>query len=236
MGRPRKHCAATDRAAGWLTTLAAERQVTHTGAVVRLTVIALAFLAQIAQAQPGMTPAQLQPQSPSPSVMDRRWSVSLAIGSQGFEQKDEGVSKIDMGVLDVGARFRIRPAIEVGLGLVLGGTDDPAEASTGGLFADFRYRFLAERRWNIYAGVGLGVVSLASKDATEDAKKGRGAFRLGVGLERRFRAFAIHADLRFIRVAQNKDLPRPEFPDPTWQFSRYGLAGASLSVGGALYF
>lgn len=181
--------------------------------------------------------AQLQPTEPAaPSVMDRRWAVSAGIGWESLEAKVEDGSKVTFGMLDLAGRFRATPAIELGLGLVAGGAEG-GELTTGGLFIDFRYRFRAEHAWNIYVGLGLGVQSVATKDGTEEEKKGRGALRVvPFGIERRWTMFAVFGEVRVVGVAENKELPAPATQVPAWQFSRYGLGGGHVVFGANLYF
>lgn len=190
----------------------------------------------VAQA-PGQ--AQLQPAEPAaPSVMDRRWAVSAGIGWESFEAKVEDGAKVTFGMLDLAGRFRVKPAIELGLGLVAGGAEG-GELTTGGLFVDIRYRFRAEHAWNIYVGLGLGVQSVATKDGTEDERKGRGALRVvPFGIERRWTGamFALFGEVRVVGVAENKELAAPATPFPAWQFSRYGLGGGHVVFGTNLYF
>ena len=115
-------------------------------------------------------------------------------------------------------RFRITPPIEVALALLAGGSK--GDLSTGGLFADVRYRFFAENVWNFYALAGIGLVSAGSKNGSDAEKKGRGSLRLGVGGERRFGHFAVFAELCAIGVGQNKDVGAQTTQQPVdyeWQ-------------------
>lgn len=181
--------------------------------------------------------AQLQPtESAPPSVMDRRWAVSAGIGWESLEAKVDDGSKVTFGMLELAGRFRVRPAIELGLGLVAGGAEG-GELTTGGLFLDLRYRFFAERPWNFYVGFGLGVQSVGNKDGTEEERKGRGALRfVPIGIERRWTMFAAFFEARVIGIAENKELAAPATPFPAWQFSRYGLGGGHVTFGVNLYF
>jgi hypothetical protein len=190
--------------------------------------------ASVAHAQ---APGEAAPvQASAPSVMDRRWAVSAGIGWESFEAKVDNGYKVTFAMVDLAGRFRIRREIELGLGLVAGGAE-AGELTTGGLFIDGRYRFRAEKAWNIYVGLGLGVQSVANKDGTEDEKKGRGALRVvPFGIERRWSKLAIFGEVRVVGVAQNKELAAPAMPFPAWQFSRYGLGGGHVVFGGNLYF
>ena len=133
------------------------------------------------------------------------------------------------------AGFDSARILEVALTLDGGGGSNNSY-STGGMCADFRYRFMAEQAWNVYALAGLGFASIAAKDATDPEKKGRGLFRVGGGVERRFGAFAIEAELRLFGVAQNKDLAVQAPPTTNSELAHDGVSGASLTLAGSDYF
>lgn len=166
--------------------------------------------------------------------MNRRWAIGAQLGWETLTIQHGDKQKVTFGMLELAARFRIRPAIEVSLALRGGGTD--GDISLGGLYADFRYRFRAEQKWNIYAFAGLGVMAAAQKMATDAEKKGRGSLRLGGGLERRFGAFAADVELHLVGIGENKNAPEPVMPSTAGQLSRYGLSGGSLMIGVTYYF
>jgi hypothetical protein len=174
------------------------------------------------------------PPAPAPTVMNRRWAIGAQLGWETLTIKHGDEQKVTFGMLELAARFRIRPAIEVSLALRGGGT--AGDISLGGLYADFRYRFRAEEKWNLYAFAGLGVMSAAQKMATDAEKKGRGSLRLGGGLERRLGSFAVDAELHIVGIGENKSAPEPVMPSTAGQLSRYGLSGGSLMIGVTYYF
>jgi hypothetical protein len=169
--------------------------------------------------------------------MDRRWSISAGLGWETLNVKTTSGNgdKITFGMLDLAGRFRIIRTVDVGLGIVGGGAEG-GDVSIGGFYIDGRYRFLAERPWNLSLGLGLGVASVAAKDGSKEEKKGRGSVRVGFGVERRFRSFALFGEVRIIGVAGNKDLVEPASPPPSWEFSKYGLSGGHVTFGGTFYF
>lgn len=176
----------------------------------------------------------LHPPPPAPSVMDRRWSISASLGWETLTIQAGEKPKVAFGMLELDGRFRIRPAIQVGLVLMGGGT--AGDISLGGLYAEFRYRFRVEEKWNLWAAGALGVMSAAQKMASDDEKQGRGSLRLGGGLERRFGGFAVDAELHLVAIGENKKAPDPVMPSTAGQLSRYGLNGASLMIGVTYYF
>jgi hypothetical protein len=197
--------------------------------------VALLLLAGTASAQ---APGEVQPGPPQPmqqpSVMDRRWSVAASLGSLGLEPDRDDAGNVSFGMLELAVRFRIRAWIEVGLSGYGGGAME-GQLETGGLYLDGRYRFLAERSWNVFALLSLGVVSVAAEDATEPEKTGRGSIRLGAGVEKRFRAFALQAELRLVGVGENKDF-EPMAITPNQEMAKKNLNGGSLTIGGTFYW
>jgi hypothetical protein len=167
--------------------------------------------------------------------MDRQWAVALALGGQTFQPKTTGAPDVTFTMLELGGRYRIRPAIELALTLAAGGAMK-GQFSTGGLWVDFRYRFMAEQPWNVFALIGLGSVGVSGKDAADVDRKGRGALRLGGGVERRIGAWGIAAELRLWGAGENKDVPAVDPPTTAYQLARYGVSGASLMLGGTFYF
>jgi hypothetical protein len=181
--------------------------------------------------------AQLQPiyaTASRPSVMTRRWALGGGIGWQSISVLTDTGPNVTLGTLEIAGRFRIARSFEVGAILLLGGADG---LKSGGLYLEGRYRFLAERRWNIYIGYAIGVISVAPTDATKDEKRGRGGYRITLfGLERRWEKFALFGDVDLVGIAKNEDLMMPAMPTLAWQFARYRLSGGAVTFGGTFYF
>jgi len=188
----------------------------------------------------GLGPSAMEPVTglmlPKASVRDRPWSITFGIGGMDLSAKTEPEeTKTALTVIDLAAHYRITPAIQLGLSINAGGAAK-GNVSAGGIYIDFRYRFLAERPWNVYAIASLGSMSAADKEGTEEEKKGRGSLRFGLGGERRFKRFGIWAELRAGGVAENKDVPVPFVATAEWNFARYGLSFGTFTLGGTFYF
>lgn len=196
--------------------------------------LVVALLGGVASAQPSTVPAAPPAPAPPPSVMDRRWAIGLSLGWENVTIQTADKPKVTFGTLALAGRFRIRPTMEVALALWGGGT--AGDIGLAAIFAEFRYRFYAERPWNFYALGSLGTVSVAQKMASSDEKKGRGSLRLGVGGERRLGAFGLAADIGITAVGENKSAPDPVMPSTATQLSRFGLGGAYLMIGVTYYF
>jgi hypothetical protein len=190
----------------------------------RALLVVVAFTA-VAHAQ---APGQVEP---TPTVMARRWDVNVSLAGESLTAKTDGAKAVGFGGVELAGRFRIRPAIEVALAVAAAGNQG---IGTIGLFAEVRYRFLAERPWSPLACASLGVVSVADKTGSDTEKKGRGALRLGGGIERRIGNFGVEAALRLVGVAENTAVMTVQTAGQ--QLSRYGVSGAELVIGGNYYF
>jgi hypothetical protein len=196
-------------------------------------VLLLVMLTGTAFAQ---APGQVQPIAPPepPSVMDRRFSVDASLGALVLGPKERDGNNVTFTMFELAGRFRIRSFVDIGLSFHGAGAVK-GDVSAAGLYIDARYRFLAEQPWNIWALLSLGVASVANRDADDKAKAGRGSARIGFGVERRFRAWAIHAELRFIGIGENKDFEPTELT-PANEMAKAELNGGSLTFGGSFYF
>lgn len=183
-----------------------------------------------------VTVASAQPAAPSSSVMARRWAVSLAFGPEILRSKLDDAPRVTFGTLELSGRFRIRPAMEVALG-GRGGGAARGDLSTGGFYADFRYRFRPDQPLDFYAQIGLGVVSVAPKNGSDVEKKGRGALRFGGGVEWRFTPLlGVSFELRFVGIGENTEVPTPIAPSLDYEMSRYSVSGTQLALNTSLYF
>jgi hypothetical protein len=196
-----------------------------------LAVVVVLAAAPSAFAQaPGQTAA---PSAPASSVIENPWAVALGLVSEGLKPEVSAGSNVQFAGLELAGRYRFRPTMEVALSLSVAGSK--GDLGTGGLFADFRYHFRAEERWNFYALAGLGVVQAGSKNGTDMEKKGRGALHLGGGGEVRFGHVAVFAELTLLGVAPNTEVPDQSL-STAYLLERYGLSGGSLALGATYYF
>ena len=169
--------------------------------------------------------------APVSSVMDRRWAVDFALGGTILKAKTDGAKGVFFAGIELAARFRIRPPVEVALAFDAAGNQGIGLA---GFFVEGRYRFNAERAWNPFVLVSLGVMQVSDKTGSATEREGRGAIRIGGGVERRFGAWATSATFRFIGIAENKSV----MTDTTAgeKLSRYSASGGELMFGGTFYW
>jgi hypothetical protein len=191
------------------------------------------------------------------SVMANRWALGFSLGSMSLAPDAAPDDKTAFAVGELALRFRATPHIE--LELTVGGgrertpdnQDGDLAVSTGLLAA--RYRFRPEAAWNWFVMGGFGGAAVTRHDATDqerhDATQPLGM--LGVGVERRFRHFAIQAEARAIGIGNKpRDETMPASApaasgaiDPTAMSTTAAppaidekRAGGSLSVGLSYYF
>jgi hypothetical protein len=169
--------------------------------------------------------------------MAHRWSVAVGLGIESMTPKvDNGANGATTGfaTLELTGRFRPWRAIEFGLALDLG---TAGNLMSSGLYGDFRYRFMAEKALNVFALAGLGFGSAYDRNTqVAEEKQARGALRIGGGVEWRFDAFALTAEVRLFGLGENKKVvtttPRSDGND----LARYSTSGGALVLGATYYF
>jgi len=238
----------------------------------RLLALSLAplFAGSLAHAQaPGEEvpqPAAPAPDSPcaapcggcsrAESVMANRWSVGLSLGSMSLAPEGQPDNKTDFGVGELALRFRatLHLELEVSAG---GGREQLADNQQGDREVNVaalsaRYRFRPEAAWNWFVMGGIGGASVTRHDATkqerDDATHPLGM--LGIGIERRFRHFALQAEARAIGIGdKDRNDAMVESPLPTKPGAPAAMAttippaapsqkqsGGALTIGLSYYF
>ena len=199
-------------------------------------------------------------------VLARRWAIGLSLGHLGVtpEGAPEGTQS-EFRITELAVRYRATRKIELELALS-GGREvlpDDAEGSlaTGSVTLALRYRFRPEQRWNWFLMGGVGGTIVAPHDSTDlerqDATRPLGM--VGIGIERRFRRFALQAELRAVGLGQRADAmgdgpvvddggaPEPTpapVPRPPTQALPQGfattyadeLSGGVVTIGASYYF
>jgi Outer membrane protein beta-barrel domain len=177
------------------------------------------------------TPAPETAPAPAPaSVMANRWALTVGLGAQSLKAGDDNIGFL---TYELGARFRIVRPLEVALTIDAGAN---RADSYGGLWLDVRYNFLAERAWNIYAAIGLGLASAAEKNADDNDGHTRGSFRIGAGVERRFDVFSLSAELRVLTMSSNPNADVLDTVTPETELASDSSAGLGLVIGSTYYF
>jgi hypothetical protein len=220
-------------------------------------VVVAPVIAPVIVAPPTAAPAPAAPYAPyapaapavicRESVMAQRWSIGLSIGSMSLAPESAPERDTQFAVGELALRFRATRRLELELSLG-GGREQTAdhqegdhEVAAGALAARFRFR--PEAAWNWFAMVGVGGAAITRHDATdqerEDAMQPLGM--LGIGVERRFRRFALQAEARAIGIGEeDRDevmatadttemaVVAPELEQPQ--------AGGAVTIGLSYYF
>jgi hypothetical protein len=145
------------------------------------------------------------------TVMSRRWSVGLSLGSMTLAPDAAPDDKTAFAIGELALRFRATRHLE--LALAVGGgrertaDDEDGELSVSTALLEARWRFFPEHAWNFYAMAGLGGASVTRHDATDQERSDatQPLAMLGVGVERRFRHFALQAELRAVGMGNRDD-------------------------------
>ena len=183
------------------------------------------------------------------SVMANRWSIGLSFGGMSLAPKDSPDDTTGFAIGELALRYRVTRHLELELSAG-GGRERTSDDMEGDLSVtaaalSARYRFMPEAAWNLFVMGGIGGASVVRHDATDQERKDatQPFGMLGVGIERRFRHFAIEAELRGIGMGKAKD----DASDPpvaetavmsptTTRDPGVERSGASFSVGVSYYF
>jgi hypothetical protein len=200
-------------------------------------------------APPGMVEVATVP-APAPA-RPLRWSVGLNVGSLGVAPHMQPDNQSDFSVAQLALRYRPWRHLEIELALG-GGTEQMDDGTEGDRQVDetvlaLRYRFAPEHRWNWWLMAGMGSFAVTSSYASDDEKAAatQSTLQFGVGLEHRWRHFALQVELRAVGVAPNDDAEMPVADTPTvstppkepyTQTSLDGWKGGQTTIGASYYF
>ena len=218
---------------------------------------------------PTQAPGEVAPAAPAAPIASgpfhapaHRWSVGLAFGSAKLHPKGEPEAKTQFAVAGLALRYRATRSLELEVAAV-GGREQLEDGMEGdralsSATLGLRYRFRPEAAWNWYVMAGIGATAVARHDASDEerdaASKPHGQF--GLGIERRFRRFALAAEVRMTSVGERKDreargaepAPAPEpgpttgtvptepVPEPGFQPAPDRQKGGQFTVGLSYYF
>jgi len=203
---------------------------------------------------PAATPVRVacataRPRAP---VMANRWAVGLSLGSMSLAPESAPDDPTHFALGELALRFRATRHLELELAAG-GGREQTADDQDGDLEVAAvtlaaRYRFRPEAAWNWFVMGGIGAAAVTFHDASdqqrEDATHPMGM--LGIGVERRFRHFALQAEARAVGLGTRDDddamevrplaarvaTPIIEVPARADE----ARSGGSLSIGLSYYF
>jgi hypothetical protein len=194
-------------------------------------------------------------------VMENRWAIGLSVGSLSIAPKDQPDDKTKFGIGELSLRYRATVHLELELALSGGreqlsdGTQGDRDVNVGMVGA--RYRFCAFSEWNWWLGGSIGSLSVTPTGASDqdkrDAQRPMGA--LSIGIEHRWRQFAIQAELRGFGVGEPKNSDAKAAPAPVAVMTPAGTnqpvpppqpavmtapsqqqSGGMLTIGASYYF
>jgi hypothetical protein len=233
----------------------------------RLLVLGLAPLLATATAR-AQAPGEVAPEAAPPvvdpcggreSVMARRFAIGVSFGGLGVAPEgaaDGAETNFNIGELAI--RYRASRRFELELAMSGGrqalDEGEEGELAAGSVTFGLRYRFRPEHKWNWWLMAGLGASVIARADANDDEREAaqRPVGMFGIGLERRFRRFALQAELRAVGMGPRadamdpKDLPvvaddggmAPEVAPrvPIQEVGSEDLSGGTFTIGASYYF
>jgi hypothetical protein len=186
--------------------------------------------------------------------MAHRFAVGLNFGAYSVSPSDTGdrddVTETNFRAAELSIRYRVTPRFEMEL-LLSGGRqvledDSDGDLAMGAATIAARYRFRPTRAWNWWLMGGLGGTVIERHNSTEEERDnaGRGHVAFGIGLERRFRQFAIHAELRGLALGPREDAEKMDVPSTGTRPPvvnddvRTGedLSAGQFTIGASLYF
>ena len=139
-------------------------------------------------------------------VIANRWALGFSLGSLAVAPEGSPNNKTQFAVGELALRFRATPHLELELGAG-GGREQLSDGSQGDRQVNTvtlaaRYRFSIEHAWNWWLMAGFGGYAVAAPGASDAVLKAneRPLGEAGIGIERRFRRFALQAELRGISV------------------------------------
>jgi hypothetical protein len=206
---------------------------------------------------PGEAPvAPIAPVAPVAAVDPMAHRFAIGVGLGGFavapEDAPEG-SETEFKIAELALRFRATRRLELFVAFT-GGRQVLEDDQEGPLATDMvtlgaRVRFRPEQAWNWFVLAGFGSTLIADRDTPEELRGDlrRGHAMLGVGVERRWRHFAVQAELRGIGIAPHDDeamatppprpttMPIPE-NEPPIDSGADKLSGGQLTIGASYYF
>ncbi len=161
---------------------------------------------------PGMSPYAPVAPLPPPTPPMRRLSIGLGISHTSLAPHSNPDNTTEFAGGQVAIRYLFRRHFEIELQLG-GGTEQLEDGSPGNrelseVVVGLRYRFSPQRRWNWWLMAGMGSLAVTRVGATDDEVDNafQSTLQFGVGLERRWRRFAIQAELRAVGVKKNDDV------------------------------
>jgi len=234
--------------------------------------LVLAFARTASAQAPGETSPEPMPLPPSaaPVVivadpcggcidpMRNRFSIGVNFGGMGVSiADDDSGNETQFSTAELSIAYRLTPHFDLQL-LLSGGRQTLEDGSDGDLAIGggtlaARYRFRPDRAWNWWLLAGLGTTVIERHESTKEQRDAaqRGHFAFGIGLEHRWRHFALNAELRGVAMSERSDAmdpvpatpqpgtggdPLPPTISPSDVRTAGELSGGQFTIGASFYF
>lgn len=196
--------------------------------------------------------APIAPVTPAVAAPARlpKWGIGLRATSMGLAPESDPEAQTQYGGGGLQIRYRIRPRWQLELAVehftekLENGEDGTRHLDSVVLSASYHFRPYA--RWDWYVLAGLGGTSDGAPDISDEEREASrmGQVHVGAGVERRFRRFAIGAELRGVGMsppdeaeAEADPAGAPTAPAMTLPGARLEeLSGGQLTIAGTYYF
>jgi hypothetical protein len=195
--------------------------------------------------------------APAPVVVEAppslpKWGIGLRMTSMALAPESNPDAETQYGGGGLQLRYRVAPRWQLELALdhvteqLENGDMGTRQLQSATIAA--QYHFRPYERWDWYALVGLGGTANGDPEISDEERRAseQGHVHLGVGIERRFRHFAIGAELRAVGMAPHEneaeDVPVPTEPSPTGMsippsvIEAEGTSGGQFTIAGTYYF
>lgn len=195
--------------------------------------------------------------APAPVVVEAppslpKWGIGLRMTSMTLAPENDPEAETEYGGGGLQLRYRLRPRWQLELSIdhvterLEDGEMGTRQLQSATLAAQYHFRPYA--RWDWYALVGIGGTANGDPEISDEERRASevGHFHLGAGIERRFRHFAIGAELRAVGMAPHddelEDAPQddPVQPTgmtvPTEEIERTATNGGQLTIAATYYF
>jgi hypothetical protein len=164
---------------------------------------------------PSMSPYAAPVAPPLPERV-RRLSIGLGISHTILAPHRDPENATQFAGGQVAIRYLLGRHFEIEL--QLGGGQEQLEDGMPGnrelseAVLGLRYRFSPHRRWNWWLMAGMGTLAVSRVDASDEEHEAaaQSTLQFGVGVERRWRRFALQAELRAIGVKKDDEVPYAE--------------------------
>lgn len=168
---------------------------------------------------------------PKPVELSKRFGVAARMVSLGLS---DGTTDSEYAGGGIAASYRINRRWE--LVLALDALDAPEGPDLHSTSLEARFHLTPYRRWDWYALAGIGALHEVPLEGADEEGVSRGRVHAGLGLQRRFRAWSVGAELHTVGVGPREQAMPTSRKAATPMTTDDGLTGGELTVAATLFF